>query len=111
MTVHVIEQRDWRADAPRRIVWDDETGEVSGDHRGVPAIRRLMERAVRDGGRLQDEEGHWQLRDPRRDPASFVVLLWRTLEAQSDQEAMPEPLRSADPRPMFVASRLTGVVF
>ena len=111
MTVHVIEQRDWYADAPRRIVWDDEAGEVNGDHREVPAIRRLMERAVRDGGRLQDEEGHWQLRDPRRDPASFVVLLWRTLEAQSDQEAMPEPLRSADPRPMFVASRLTGVVF
>lgn len=113
MTVHVIEQTDWFADdEPRRIVWDDETGDVSGDHREVPAIRRVMADAVRDGGRLQFDTGYWRLRDPRRDPASFVVLLWFSLGTQFEREALPEPLRSAETAPMFVAARLPpGAVF
>ena len=40
MTVHAIEQPDWRADgARRRILWNDETGEVSGDHGELPFLR------------------------------------------------------------------------
>ena len=37
----------------------------------------------------------WRAPDPRHDPASFVVALRAALMRQFDQEAPPEPLRSA----------------
>ena len=91
MTVHVIEQRDWFADAPRRIVWDDETGEVSGEHHEVPTIRRVMAEAARDGG-LRFPTGYWRLRDPRRDPNCFAVVLKEALWASFDKDALPAAL-------------------
>ena len=111
MTTHVIRQRDWRVDEPREIRWNDETGEVSGDHGDVPAVRRYME-AVASGARMIHDEGSWTLGDPRTDPASFLVVLsfalhstysW-TPTANTDDHfgiPLPEPLRSADARGMF----------
>ena len=77
MARHTIKYRDWsRGDEPRRIVWDDEAGEVSGDHVEVPSIQAYLADAVRDG-RLADDWGSVALRDPRHDPAEFLtVLLW-----------------------------------
>ena len=101
MTIHAIDQPDvFAGREPRRIRWDDETGDVSGDHRAVGLIRECMADAVRDGG-LPNDEGFWRLRDPRRDPASFVVLLMFALLAAFDPDALPEPLRSAPVDGMF----------
>lgn len=101
MATHTIRLPDWRhGDEPREIVWNDETGEVSGDHGGVPGIRRMQEFAARTGGFL-NSFGAWRLPDPRRDPASFVVVLYEALGRQFDEAALPEPLRSADPRALF----------
>lgn len=101
MTVHAVKQADWFArDEPRGILWNDETGEVLGDHSDVPLIREWMADAVRDGGLLVDN-GRWRLRDPRHDPASFKVVLMFALMAAFDEEMLPEPLRSADTTAMF----------
>ena len=105
MTVHAIDKLDFRAgDEPRRIYWNDETGEVSGDHSDVPDIRETMARAVRDGY-LPQIHGHWALRDPRRDPAEFLVVLFWPGPAPFDDEdrasrriQLPPALR-IDPAP------------
>ena len=110
--IHSSLQTDWFAgDEPRSIVWDDETGEVSGEHSAVPLVREYMADAVRDGG-LQVDDGFWRLRDPRRDPASFVVLLMFSLAAAFDAATLPEALRSADIEGMLEPARIEpGSVF
>ncbi len=76
MTVHAIDMPDvFAGGEPRRVLWDDETGEVSGEHSQVPDIRDAMDRAERDGV-LPHIAGHWKLRDPRRDPRDFLVVLF-----------------------------------
>ena len=112
MTVHTIELIDWRAGGePRRILWDDETGEVKGDHSNVPAIRETMARAVRDGY-LPAIHGHWDLPDPRRRPAEFlVVLFWPAPGPVSDEAlaGLPPALR-VDPAPFTPADTPEGAV-
>ena len=115
MTTHVIRQRDF--DGPCEIRWNDETGEVSGDHGGVPRIRAWMERAERDG-RIATGLGYWLMPDPRRDPACFRVLLAFALPATCfDPDALPEPLRSADfaalgfPNPAVQEAMAQGAVY
>ena len=95
MATHTIKMRDWRHDEPRTIVWNDETGEVSGDHVWVQGIRDMIERAEGAGGVLT-HYGFWRLADPRRDPACFVAVLYLILGRDFDEDALPEPLRSAD---------------
>ena len=74
MATHTIMFPDYsRGDEPRAIVWDDETGEVSGDNVEVPSIRRRVERAARDG-HILDEAGRIDVRDPRHDPADFLAV-------------------------------------
>ena len=108
MTVHAIDKLDFDAgDEPRRIYWDDETGEVSGDHSDVPDIRKTMARAVRDGY-LPAMNGHWDLRDPRRNPAEFlVVLVWPA--ARIDEDIQLPPALRIDPAP-FTPTELDGEV-
>ena len=96
MATHTIKMRDWRHDEPRTIVWNDETGEVSGDHGDVQGIRDMIERAEGAGGVL-NHAGFWRLADPRHDPACFVaVLLLNIMRRDFERDALPEPLRSAD---------------
>ena len=110
MTVHAIDKLDFDAgDEPRRIYWDDETGEVSGDHSDVPDIRKTMARAVRDGY-LPEISGHWDLRDPRRNPAEFlVVLLWAGAAPFDDEDIQLPPALRIDPAP-FTPNELDGEV-
>ncbi len=74
MTEHTIDIPDILAgDELRRIVWNDETGEVSGDHSDVRFIQSTIEAAPvdrGDGGRI------WRLEDPGRNPEEFLVLIW-----------------------------------
>ena len=43
MTVHRIEAPDWRAGHElRAIVWNDETGEATGNHSYVPTLARAL---------------------------------------------------------------------
>ena len=109
MTVHAIDMLDFDAgDEPRRIYWDDETGEVSGDHSRVPDIRDTMARAVRDGY-LPQMNGHWDLRDPRHDPAEFlVVLVWPGARIDDEVIQLPPALR-IEPAP-FTPTELDGEV-
>lgn len=103
MTVHAIDMPDHAAGGePRRIRWNDETGEVSGDHSSVPRVRENMEAAVRTG-LLSCMTGGWELRDPRRDPAEFlVVLFWPSVPMDGNdaarRAALPPALR-VDPAP------------
>ena len=84
----------FRDGEPRSIVWDDETGEVSGDHSEVPDIRDTMARAERDGF-LPEPTGHFVLRDPRHDPGDFLTaLLWPGPPA-SPPDWLPPALRRA----------------
>lgn len=104
MTIHSVHQPDLQADgAPRLLLWNDETGEVSGEHSDVPLIRGYMKDAVRDGG-LPVDNGFWRLRDPRHDPASFVVVLSFAIQPAFDENALPEALR-------FSWSDLRGEMF
>ena len=75
MATHTIKCPDWsRGDEPRRIVWDDAAGEVSGDHVEVPAIRNALERAARNG-HLMGVGGCLDVRDPRHAAADFLTVL------------------------------------
>ena len=107
MTVHAIDMPDpFAGGEPRRILWDDETGEVSGDHHDVPDIREQMDRAERDGF-LPAMSGHWKLRDPRHDPRDFlVVLFW---PGDVDAELLPPALR-VEPAPFIPADIPDGAV-
>lgn len=88
MTVHAIDLPDpFAGGEPRRVLWNDETGEVSGDHSDAPFVRETLDRADRDGF-LPHMAGHWSLRDPRRNPAEFLVALF-----------WPEPPLDAATRP------------
>ena len=101
MATHTIKMRDWRHDEPRTIVWNDETGEVSGDHGDVQGVRDMIERAERAGGVLT-HCGFWRLADTRHDPACFVAVLLLVLSGRDfDEDALPEPLRSADRGALF----------
>ena len=112
MATHVIMAEDWRAGGePRAIVWDDETGEISGEHHVVPRLRLAQERLEREGG-WQDDMGYWRMPDPRLDPACVRVLIVSAVHGMLDLAALPEPLRSADWRALFVPARLEpGTVF
>lgn len=95
MATHTIRYRDWRHDAPRTILWNDETGEVSGDHGDVPGIRAAVERAVREG-HLPEVFGCCHLRDPRRDPADFLAVLHWVNQSGAPLE-LPAALRGVEP--------------
>ena len=95
MTVHAIDKPDhFAGDEPRRILWDDEAGEVSGDHSDVPRLRETLARAELDG-HLPHMEGRWPMRDPRRDPAEFVVALFWPGSPRMDE--LPPSLRGVEP--------------
>ncbi len=74
MAEHTIEIPDLTVgDELRWIVWNDETGEVSGDHSYVQFIQSTIEDAPverGDGGRI------WRLEGPGRNPEEFLVLIW-----------------------------------
>ena len=107
MTVHAIDKPDiFAGGEPRRILWDDETGEISGEHSGVPSIRETMAWAVRDG-RLEHDEGHWPLRDPRGDPREFLVVLFWPGEPDAP-DWLPPALR-VEPAPFVKADLPPGV--
>lgn len=93
MAKHTITAEDHRHGwEPRTVVWDDETGEVAGDHSEVPTIRGVQEKAGRNGYFPRSGDGYYRMPDPWRDPACVKILLLCTLV----DPALPEPLRSAD---------------
>ena len=99
MTVHEIEQPDWRAgDQPRGIRWNDETGRVQGEHSDLPRLREWMAAAVKDGFILS-VQGRLDLPDPRREPAQFLAVLRLTLMADYDPNGLPPALRGVEPVP------------
>lgn len=91
MAGHTIEIADFmRGGEPHRIVWNDETGTVEGDHSDILFIRSMIKSApieTGDGGRT------WRLEDPGRNPAEFLVLLylidWRILHQENLRETLP----------------------
>lgn len=103
MATHVIKNVDRRHDHEQRtILWDDETGEVSGDHSDVPAIRAALER-----GELRDVFGRCVLRDPRGS-ADFVAALYHASATAFDL-VLPPALRGVEPTPWEI-STLPGEV-
>lgn len=105
MATHTITCRDWDEDdvKRRRIIWNDETGEVSGDHSKVPGLRRALAHAAR-GGRLHllIEGGYLDPRDPLHDPADFLALMLFPYVNRSDllDLDLPPALRGIEPTPM-----------
>lgn len=97
MTVHAIEQRDWRDDARRRILWNDETGEVSGDHGDLPELRSWLADAAKKGA-IVLEEGRLDVPDAARVPAQFLAVLRLTMGNLSwDPDGLPPDLRAVEP--------------
>lgn len=95
--IHTISQPDWAAGgAPRRILWDDETGDVSGDHHDVPLLRQWLSGATKRGFILL-EEGRLDLPDPRHVPAQFLAVLRLTMMARYDEGGLPPALRAVEP--------------
>ncbi len=75
MAVHAIALPDvLRGGEPRTILWDDAAGTVSGTHTALAGIRDAFDapKPVEAGVAGQV----WRLRDPARDPAEFLVLLY-----------------------------------
>ena len=98
MTVHAIEQPDWRADgARRRILWNDETGEVSGDHGELPFLRSWLADAAKDGFILLRGEAA----EPRRPASAGAVPRGAplTMMARWDPDGLPPALRTVEPTP------------
>lgn len=112
MATHTIKYRDWRVGEPRAFVWNDETGEVSGDHGNVPSLRRLMERAERDG-HLLSEGGRLDVRDPRHDAADFLALLmWEVGgDFKFRRVVLPPALRGVEPTRGRAPPYREGVVY
>ena len=109
VTVHAIDMPDiFAGGEPRRILWDDETGDVSGEHHDVPELREALARAERDG-RLQDFMGYWPLRDPRRDPRDFLVVLG-VQHYGGQPDWLPPSLRGVEPAPFVKAELPPGAV-
>ena len=92
---------------PRLILWDDETGEVSGEHSAVANLNATLERIERDDGYLRHYNGHWTLRDPRRNPSEFkAVLYWCMIT-----DGLPAPLRDVEIAPIRETERAPGRIF
>ena len=75
----------------RAIWWDDVAGTVGGLHSDVPELRRILEapKPVTVGG----PGGTWDLRDPGRNPAEFLVAVsvavtWEVLAGEL-RDALP----------------------
>ena len=106
MATHTIMAEDWRAGGePRSITWNDETGEIGGEHVMVPRLRALQRHAEIEGG-FKDDAAWFRLPDPRLDPACVKCMLGLMLGPLLDRDALPEPLRSADSRALCVPARL-----
>ena len=77
------------------IVWDDVTGEVSGNH------RQAAELALTIGSGPMIANYPWgsvTLRDPAHDPADFLTAL-RFVVAVGHKVELPESLASIEPTP------------
>ena len=94
--IHEIEQPDWAAAerAPRRIVWDDETGEVSGDHTDAPVLARVLGDGEIGG------VGAWLPDIDARAPGDFLAALRWVLKRDYAPAALPPSLRGVAPREM-----------
>ena len=98
---HVIRYPDRVADdEPRDLVWDDETGEVSGDHGDAEEVRRTL--AL---GYVTEITTRRPLADPAHDPAEFLVALghvpdgWRLMPGGPLHHLLPPSLRGVEPAP------------
>ena len=106
MTVHRIMAPDvFAGREPRLILWDDETGEVSGEHSAVAHLNATLERIERDDGYLRSYNGHWTLRDPRRNPSEFKAVLYVCMIYDED---LPAPLRDVETAPILATELAPG---
>ena len=103
MTVHTIMLPDMvRGDEPRSVVWDDEAGTVTGEHRDVPWMQGIL--AEPTPVVMGDVMGAATLRDPGHDPADFLFLLGRAY-----WPVLEEPLRSLILPPVFSGVEMTRI--
>ena len=72
-------------------------GEVSGEHSAVAHLNATRERIERDDGYLRYYNGHWTLRDPRRNPSEFKAVLYVCMVT----EGLPRSLRDAEIAPIL----------
>ena len=102
MTVHRIMAPDWEAGHElRAIVWNDETGEATGDHHYVPTLARALAGPT---PLVQDRTPwpHYRLEDPAHDPADFLALILvigRLGVPYPERVRLPESLRGVEPTP------------
>lgn len=96
MTVHTIRMPDrMRGREPRAVVWDDESGAVTGDHYDVPWLQEqlAMPTPLR---RPMEEHEDMVLHDPAHNPREFLFLLWEAYWPilDRDRHRLPPALRS-----------------
>ncbi len=99
MTVHTIMLPEGFNRPMRSVVWDDEAGTVTGEHRSVPWMQGIL--AEPTPVVIEDVVGFATLRNPGHDPADFLLLLGRAY-----WPVLQEPLRSSLP-PVFDGVEMT----
>ncbi len=102
MTVHTIMLPDrMRGREPRRVIWDDEAGTVTGEHSRIPWMQEVLARPTPVN--FCDDEQVLFLKDPAHDPRDFLHLLgeayWPIYE-DPDRQRLPPALRDIKPRPV-----------
>ena len=82
---------------PRMIDWDPNAGTLDGDHSCIDGLREWIDRVVADGNRIYDVAGYWQLSDPWREPADFLLMLRLHLGGVCwYRDGLPEALRHVE---------------
>ena len=102
MTIHRIEAPDWTVGHElRAIVWNDETGEATGDHVCAPWLAKTL--AGPAPLVIADAPWpHYRLEDPAHDPADFLALILGPGNLGSpypERVRLPESLRGVEPTP------------
>ena len=102
MTIHRIEAPDWTVGHElRAIVWNDETGEATGDHVCAPWLAKTLAGPM-PIVRTRAPWPHYRLEDPAHDPADFLALIFffgRVGVPYPERVRLPESLRGVEPTP------------
>ncbi len=113
MTIHRIEAPDWQAGHElRAIVWNDETGEATGNHSYVPTLARALADPMPITN-IGDSRPNFRLEDPAHNPADFLRLIhfFGNLGVPYPERIrLPESLRGVEQTPPLPDDTPPGAV-
>ena len=87
----------------RFIVWDDETGRVTGSHSGVGLMNEYLRGPF--PLRIETMAGVLELQRPHTEPADFLALMHYVLDCPAVPVRLPRKLRSVESTPWALFER------